>query len=105
MRAGLLTERIDILRPTVSTSTVGEQVVQLTVWCSTRARLVVHRQNRTQSNGEVWSPTAITMEIRKYHRVQDTDLVQWDGKNYRIVAIEVDRAVQCKRLTLEEVNG
>ena len=104
MRAGLLSETIRIMRPTVTTNTVGEQVTEYAPYKDMFARHVVNRQNRTNDNGEIWMPQTFTIEVRIYQDIQDYDLIQWDGKQYRILSIETDKTIRCKRLTIEQVN-
>lgn len=104
IRAGLLTERVLVLHPTTTTNAVGEQVTEYDETTAIRARDVSHRQSRTNDNGEVWMPSASVLEVRQYHGICDTDLLEWNGKRYRIVGIENDRQQRCKRLTIEEVN-
>lgn len=104
MRAGLLTEHIDILTPKLTLNSVGEQVTEYEFKYSTKARIVNRRRSREQQNGEVWYPGAKTIEVRIYHAINTYDLVKWMGKKYRILSIDYDRANMCQRLELEEVN-
>ena len=104
MRAGLLTERVSVLHPTTTTNNVGEQVTAYEETTAIRARDVSNRQSRTNDNGEIWMPSTRVLEVRIYHDICDTDLLKWNGKQYRIIGIETDRQQRCKRLTIEEVN-
>lgn len=104
MRAGLLTETITVKTPTVTTNSVGEQTTTYTVKATIRARNVINRQQRTNDNGDIYLPATHTLEVRIYQNIGDTDIVTWNGKTYRILGIEVDKPLQCKRLEIAEVN-
>ena len=104
MRAGLLTEKVLVLHPTTTTNTVGEQVTEFDVVSSIRARDVSFRQQRQLDSGEVWMQGQRVIEVRMYHDICDNDLIEWRDKRYRILAIDTDRQLMCKRLTLEEIN-
>jgi head-tail adaptor len=104
MRAGLLTEQITILTPELTLGTTGEQVTELKLKYTTKARILTNRRTRTTENGEVWSPTHRTIEIRRYHDIGDNDIICWNGTHYRILSIEDDRQQQCLRLEIDQVN-
>lgn len=104
MRAGLLKDIVQIYRPTVTRNSVGEQVTTYTLLRTIHARNIVHRQTRTNDNGDVWLPSAKTIEVRIYQPINDTDLINWNGKTYRIVSIDTDKPLALKRLELEELN-
>ena len=104
MRAGLLTERVLVLHPTITTNKVGEQITDYENMTAIRARDVSFRQQRQLDSGEVWMQGQRDIEVRMYHDICDNDLIELRGKRYRILAIDTDRAQMCKRITLEEVN-
>lgn len=104
MRAGLLTERVLVLHPTITTNKVGEQITDYENMTAIRARDVSFRQQRQLDSGEVWMQGQRVIEVRMYHDICDNDLIELRGKRYRILAIDTDRAQMCKRITLEEVN-
>lgn len=106
MRAGLLTEKVLVLHPTITTNKVGEQITEYEYGNMTaiRARDVSFRQQRQLDSGEVWMQGQRVIEVRMYHDICDNDLIEWRDKRFRILAIETDRQQMCKRITLEEVN-
>jgi len=104
MRAGLLTETIQVFRPVVYKNAVGEQVTTYTAKTTIRARNVVHREAQTNLNGDIAYPKTYTLEVRIFQDVDDYDRIKWNGKEYSIVSIEIDRPLMCKRLEIIEVN-
>lgn len=104
MRAGLLTEKVLVLHPIFSINKVGEQITELETMTAIRARDVSFRQQRQQDSGEVWMQGQRVIEVRLYHDICENDLIEWNGKRYRILSIDTDRQQMCKRLTIEEVN-
>lgn len=104
MRAGLLTETITILRPVVYQNAVGEQVTTYTEKTTIRARNVVHREAQTNLNGDIAYPKTYTLEVRIFQPVDDYDRIRWNGKDYTIISIEIDRPLMCKRIEIIEVN-
>lgn len=104
MRAGLLTETIQILRPVVEKNAVGEQVTTYVEKMTIRARNVVHREAQTNLNGDISYPKTYTLEVRIFQPVDDYDRIRWNGKDYTITIIEIDRPLMCKRLEITEVN-
>lgn len=101
-----MTERVLVMHPTITINKVGEQVTEYEYENITaiRARDVSFRQQRQLDSGEVWMQGVRVIEVRMYHQICNTDIVEWQGKRYRIISIDTDRAQMCKRLTLEEVN-
>ena len=60
MRAGLLTEPIEILEKVIETNEYGEETESLQVKYTTRARLVNDGGDRTIINGEIFYSNAKT---------------------------------------------
>lgn len=105
MRAGLLTEWLDVLTPRRNTiNALGEQETEYSCFTHIRARDVSHRQSRVNENGQMWFPSTKIFEVRLYQDIKETDIIEWRGKKYRIIDIEVDRQQMCKRLTVDEIN-
>lgn len=104
MRAGLLTEKVYVLHPTVTTNAVGEQITEYNDYSVIRARDVSFRQQRQLDNGEMWMQGQRVIETRLYHDICDNDLIEWKEKRFRILSIDTDRQQMCKRLTIAEVN-
>ena len=104
MRAGLLTENIEVLSPRVEKNAVGEQVTTYIHKMDIRARNVVHRESQTNLNGDISYPKTFTLEVRIFQPIDDYDRIRWNRKDYTIISIEIDRQLLCKRLEITEVN-
>ena len=104
MRAGLLKETITVYTPTVTRNAVGEQVVTYTDKGTIRARSVIYRQQRANLDGDIDMPRSHTLEVRIFQDITEHDIIEWQGKRYRILSIDVDTAIQCKRLEVAEIN-
>ena len=104
MRAGLLTETIQVLQPTVTINEVGEQITSYGLKATIKARNVVHREIQTNLNGDVSYPKQYTLEVRLYQNIDDYDRIRWNGKDYSIISLQVDKPLMCKRLEIAEIN-
>lgn len=104
MRAGLLTETITIMQPTVTINEVGEQVTNYTVKATIRARNLINREQRTNLNGDVDYPKTHTLEVRIYQNIDERDIVSWNGNRFTILSIEIDKPMMCKRIEIAEIN-
>ena len=104
MRAGLLTERIDVLKPVVTVNDYGEETTDWQNIYTTKARLVHTGGNRMNVNDEIFYSYTKTFQIRNYVPVQDYYRILWDGKQYRILDIEPDRQQQQITVKTEIVN-
>lgn len=104
MRAGLLTERINIISPVLTTNDYGEQTTEWEVTYTTRARLVHDNGSRVINNGEVFYAYTKTFEIRDYVPVSNFDRIEWNNVQYRILDIEPDTKKMKKIIRVELVN-
>lgn len=104
MRAGLLSERIEILQPDVATNDFGEESTNWVSIYTTKARLVHTGGNRTIQNDEIFYSYTKTFQIRNYVPVQEYDRILWNGKQYRILDIEPDKQQQQITIKTELVN-
>lgn len=92
MRAGLLKETIEVWEKTLTTNDFGEETEEWTLKYTTKARLVHNGGNRVIENSEVFFAHTKTFEVRDYVAVDDYDRIVWNGKKYRILNIEPDKA-------------
>jgi SPP1 family predicted phage head-tail adaptor len=104
MRAGLLTEQIDIIESVLTVNDFGEETEEWVTKYSTRARLVHNGGNRLLVNNEVTYSNIKTFQVRYYVPVDDFDRIRWEGKVYRILNIEPNKAQQNKTIKTELVN-
>lgn len=104
MRAGLLTEQIDILESSLIRNAYGEEETQWSIKQTTKARLMHKGGNRTLSNDEVAYQYTKTFQVRHYIMVNEYDRIQWNGKIYRILDIEPDKQQMLLTINVELVN-
>lgn len=104
MRAGLLTEPIEILEKVIETNEYGEETESLQVKYTTRARLVNDGGDRTIINGEIFYSNAKTFQVRQYVPVDDFDIIRWHQKLYRILNILPDNSRMNKTIRTELIN-
>lgn len=102
--AGLLNEKIKILKEIHVVSEYGDQDIQYKekFWC--RARHLDKEGTRTEINNEIVYTNNKQFEVRIYQDIENTDLVEWYGDRYRIINISPDRPNQRKIITVELIN-
>lgn len=88
----------------MTVNTVGEQVTNYVLQSFTKARVLIHRADTTNDNGDVYAPASRTIEIRHYHNVTEYHLIKIDGKMHRVLSVENDNVTHCKRLTIIQQN-
>lgn len=104
MRAGLLTEQIEIWSKQLTINDFGEEVEEWIKTYQTRARLVYDGGSRVVSNDEVVFTNSKTFQIRDYVPVSELDRIFWNGKYYRILNIEPDKIQMNQTIKTELIN-
>ena len=104
MKAGLLDTEVKILRPELSRNAFGEQEEEYKDHYTTKARVLHNSGSRDVQNGEILHTYIKTLEVWKYVDVVETDYIEYDGKQYRILSIEPDKVQQKKTITIELIN-
>lgn len=87
-RAGLLTKIIKILEPKTEINEFGEQVQEYVLKYKTRARVLHDSGSRTTENGEIFYPYQKTFNVRSYVPITEFDVIEFEGKRYRVITIE-----------------
>ena len=104
MRAGLLTECIDIYSPSATTNQFGEENNVNVLKAITRARVIHNNGNRTLQNSEVFYSYNKTFQVRIYVNVDEFDLIKYDNKFYRILSLDKNKEEQLITINTELVN-
>lgn len=104
MRAGLLTEPIEIYKKVLTDNQYGEQTEEWVLKYSTKARLVHDGGSRVIQNDEVFFAHTKTFQVRSYVPVEDFDMIKWNSKNYRILNIEPDKNMMNKTIKTELID-
>lgn len=102
--AGLLNERIKVLKEIHIISEYGDQDIayQFKFWC--RARHIDKEGIRTDVNNEIIYTNDKQFEVRIYQDIENTDLIEWYDQLYRIINISPDRPNQRKIIKVELIN-
>jgi len=104
MRAGILNEKIQILKLVHETNEFGEAFDLYTPCCNTRAEVTPLSGGRTDENNEIFYAHTYRFVIRRYVKVGDFDRILWKGNQYRILNIDEDRIMNNKTINAELVN-
>lgn len=105
MRAGLLTESIQVKRPVVTTNALGEQVMTYSDLYSTRARLVRHNRNRDNVDGNTTMTNDIILQVRSYHDIQQNDIVIYRGATYNVTTVTPLRLENCIEVVMNTLSA
>ena len=92
MRAGLLTETIQIFEKELIVNEFGEETETWNLKYTTKARLIHNGGDRVIENSEVFFAHTKTFELRYYVPIGDYDRIVWENKKYRILNIEPNKA-------------
>lgn len=104
MIAGRLTERIDIYTPKIVIDDFGSQHTEYIFKFSTRAERVRISGNREIDNNEMFYGELKQFSIRRYHPIENFDIIHYREKKYRILDIEYIKGEQRKILKCQLIN-
>lgn len=104
MWAGLRNEHIDIMRYASVKNEYGETVQTLEREYSTRAKVVHLSGSRQTRNDEIQYPYSKTFVMRYKSPINESNLIRWNEKLYRVLSIDHDRAMQQTVVQTEVVN-
>lgn len=102
MRCGLLKDKIDIYRPISTQNEFGEMVQEYKPWYCTRSWIVSNGGSRTLLDNEIFYSNRKIFELHQYVDVNETDIIHYDNKKYRILSIDLDRN-QMKKVIMTEL--
>lgn len=91
MRAGQLTETVELWRKVVTTSAYNEQVESYERLQYMRADVVPHQGGMGVGGGIEHSTQPIDFRVRIYNYVKYTDRIKWRGDTYEVVSVVRDR--------------
>ena len=104
MQAGLLKERITIEQPIISQNVYGANELEWSTFIDTRASVNYTSGNRMTANNEVVWSHQVNFTVRVYHDVNENMRIIWQGRKYRILAIEPDKDKQRQTIRTELIN-
>lgn len=91
MQSHLLKQPIDIYELVVNKTEYGTIQSSYTLKYHTRSYVKFNSENMTVSEGEIFFPVNRTFIIRSYVPVVETDLIEFEGKRYRILSINKNK--------------
>lgn len=105
MRAGLLNDRIKLLVPVQTQNEVGELVTEYVCSSHMKCRVIYGSGSRDLENiGEIVHNKQQIFEVRHYHKIDDFDLIEWNGRRYRITDVTHDNQQRKIIITTEKIN-
>lgn len=91
MRAGLLTEVVNILRATLTRNNMGEEVEEWGTIYTTRARVENVSSQLTQENSEALYNFQKRFTLRIYVPIMEFDRIELGGKLYRVLSLDKNK--------------
>lgn len=104
MRAGLLNNILEIFRYEDVQSRSGELSKKRTFICNVRAALVKQSGNYKVSANEEQDTVTLVFECWADSRIQDIDLVSYNGQEFRIFLIEKTTQSRSMKLYCKKIN-
>lgn len=88
MIAGTLKEIVSFLAPTTIKDGFGSTNITYSKVCTTRASVRYSSGSREVSNNEILNSYNYIFTVRSYHNINEKMLIEWKGKQYRILSID-----------------
>lgn len=90
--------------PVTKKSTFGDTIVEWEEKLRTRANVIYNNSNKTTEFGEMFMTYEVIFQIRYYHHIDDFDIINYNGEDWRIVSIEPQREQQLINIKASKVN-
>lgn len=104
MNAALLKFVIDIYQLDTEKTEYGTIKTSYSKKYHTRAYVQFNSENQVVSEGEVWFPVNRTFIVRAYVPVIETDIIEFEGKRYRILSINENKFYNDKAIITTLIN-
>ena len=91
MNAALLRHPIDIYELVTTKTEYGTIQTSYEFKYHTRSFIRFNSENKVVSEGEILYPVNRTFIVRAYVPVVETDLVEWEGKRWKITSINKNK--------------
>lgn len=105
MKAGLLNSIIAIEKPEVVSDEFGANILK---WVNhidrTRAKVTYSNGTRANENNEIIFTYEVIFTVRHYHSLTERMRILWEGRKYRILSIEKNKALQQQVIKTELIN-
>lgn len=104
MISGLLKDFIEIYRPHSEQNEYGELIQSYELYQRTRAHKVNNGGSRELQNSEVFYAYRVIFEIWNSVDIEETDIIHYDKKKYRILSIDENKKRLMKTITTELID-
>lgn len=104
MESGRLNEIITVERPTIDQNGFGGNDIHWNEVIRTKAAVQFVSGNRTNENKEIVFNYSKIFTVRYYHKIDEKDRIEWNGKKYRILSLQYDKGKQFLRIVTELIN-
>lgn len=103
MEAGTLVDKVTFQKQEISVDDYGHESVSYVDAFTTRAEIKYNSGNRGIQNQEVFYDTTLTFAVRFYCQVEDTMIIKYDGKLYRIISINPEKCYYNRKTIVAEL--
>lgn len=103
MESGLLKDIITFQEMTVTTDEYGHEITTFTDAFTTRADVIWNNGNRIVSNEEIFYENTVSFVVRYYCPVEDTMIIVYQDKKYRIISINPDKELYRNKTIISEL--
>lgn len=104
MRAGLLTETIQIQKPVVVETRYSGNEPEYQDYITTRASVLHSSGKREIQANEIVQTSIVRFIIRYYHKITSDMIILHNGVKYHILDINPEKVKQSKTITAEVWN-
>ena len=104
MKAGLLKEKITILKPRVEKTQTGAQKMIYEDFYETRTHVINNSGNRENNSGEVFYSNNKTFIVRSYVPVNEHMIILYRGNKYKILSIDPNLWFGNLEIQTEKIN-
>lgn len=106
MRAGAYNNLINIFKKISTINDYGTEKVSYDLKTKVWSNVQYITGGRTEENNEYFFGNQVNFTVRYYVDVQDEDRIQWQGRMYRILNIQIlpDTTKREKKVTAELIN-
>lgn len=104
MKAGSLTDEIELLKPNYSTNEFGESLTVYESFLKTKANVIHSGGYKTINNNELFWGLNKVFKLRYYVEVKKDFRIKWQNQTYTITTIEKDKNAQQIIITAELLN-
>lgn len=104
MQAGRLKHIIEVKHPVTKKSSFGDTIIEWEKKCCTRANVIYNNANKGEQVGEMFMSYEVTFQVRRYHNIDEFDIIRFKDVDWRINSIEPQDDMQLINIRASRVN-